>query len=317
MIQRKYQITLNEAFTRVLNDMMSYIDTHHGKKPDGLAHEEHVKALNKKCLREAIKYISDNLIHFPKTKGMNLYKSTDDLYQQRSMDRTYSGIPSQEPRSQETRPRDSQPNFQLPLQLPGQLTPEQALQAALEQRQRDTPSMNTPSYQPPGTEGGLRGGKISPGSGQQFTTTIMNILLQTPIALQSPDLVPGLINEITRTPHLMDLMGKDLTSFQQQITNPQFLQMMAIRVHDKNNDRMRPLDLTDKPPGTETPMPPDGTMDLERLKREREMVLQGGGGGGGGDGMIGSNPNLMNQYIQPSEQLVNNMFGFSDRYGDE
>jgi hypothetical protein len=321
VIRQKFQIMLNEDFSnRIFNDIMKLVYSSFGKKPNELTSEDHLKNLNKICLDKAIKYIEKNVVYFPKTMNtqvnnkaiiikdedpprsstplsmvpfdnlqlqqqqQNLFKTTDDLYKQMQNDR--SGM-SQMPQ---------QINFQLPTQVTGQPTSEQMLQMAIEQRKKDFPSINTPSYKPPGLEGQT---VVAPqGNGINMTDSgkLTSILLQTPLAIQNPNLVPNLINEIMQNQHLMDLMNKDINMFQQQVTNPAFLQMLVTQIRNKNDPKMRPMSLNDSDP------PPSGT-------------------GGSGNSVIpnvpvnldyskivaGTEVNQMNQFIPPSDQLVNNV----------
>lgn len=225
----------------------------------------------------------------------NLYKGTDDLYKQQQMDRDrYNQQPEQI-------------NFGSPAQLQGQSSAEDELKRVMELRKRDLPYMNTPTYQQPGAppvqNQSPYGGMAMGGGG-----SLMGLLLQTPVAMQNPNLVPLLITEIMQMPHLVDMMEKNPPAFQQQVTNPQFLQMITNLIRNKNDPKMKPMSLVDEPPagasagagmgvGTGT-----GTTTTDYAKLVAQLSTSSPGGGGASPDI-----NKLNLYIPPSDQLVNNI----------
>lgn len=259
VVRERYHVTLNEDFVKVFDDIMAYVDTKFGKKPTELTITEHIKNINKICLDEAMKYIGQHVIYFPKINNSDknnkaivvkddtkLYKSTDDLLQNMQTERNgYNQMPTQI-------------NFQLPTQLPQQPSSEQALMLALEQRKREFPSIKTPAYQPQGVDNPQM--LMSQTQPQQpGNMSLMNMLLQTPIAAQYPDSLPHIITEIMQMSHLVDLMGKDPIQFQQQVTNPGFLQMILTQIKNKNDPRMRPMSLIEN----EKPLEPTQSLQAQ------------------------------------------------------
>src|SRR6185503_3526429 len=69
VIRSKFQITLNDEFGRIFNDIMDYVFNRFGKKPQDITDDDHIKNLNKICIDEAIKYVSENMHYFPKLKN--------------------------------------------------------------------------------------------------------------------------------------------------------------------------------------------------------------------------------------------------------
>ena len=54
----KYQIKLSDDFNqRIINDIMDFVFSRFGKKPQDLSENEYLKNINKICIDEAIKYI--------------------------------------------------------------------------------------------------------------------------------------------------------------------------------------------------------------------------------------------------------------------
>lgn len=343
VIRQKFQITLNEEFGHIFDDIMDYTYSRFGKKPKELTNNVHLKNVNKICMDEAIKYISDNIVYFPKitntqrnNKAMvisddssthqptynynnqpsfknpsnpnpenlsmvpyngpyngqqqNLFKGTDDLLKQMQFDR--NGGFNQMP---------NQINFQLPMQLPNQNKAEEALMLAIEQRKKDFPSMNTPDYKPPGSET-----PVPTGVNMSGNSTLMSILLQTPIAVQNPNIVPSLINEIMQMQHLVDLMNKDPSAFQQQVTNPGFLQMIITQIKNKNDPKMKPMSLNENDNTTSgNPGPLVNSNDANSVSSEFAKMVNLYKNGE--TSAFNPDMNQMNVHIPPSEQLVNNV----------
>jgi len=319
IIRKKYQITLNNDFIKIFNDIMDYIYSRFGKKSPDLTNDKHLENINKICLDEAIQYIERNVTCFPKianternnraivikgeqpticqeTKSLipyndqqNLFRGTDDLLKQMQFDRN-NGYNQTQPRM----------DFQLPTQINSQPTTEQALAIALEQRSKELPYMKTPSYK---TSSGSNIDTQMVGTvpNASINGQLMNILLQTPVAMQNPGIVPHLISEIMQMPHLVDLMNKDYASFQQQVANPSFLQMIITQIKNKNDPKMKPMNLNDEIPtqggtGTLVP-PPEGTVNSDYMKMVNTYKNSNLGA---------PDVNQLNIIIPPSEQLVNN-----------
>ncbi len=69
VIREKYQITLSDDFTRVLNDIMNVTLSKFGHKTHNITDHEHLKILNQNTIIEANQYISKNIDYFPKIKN--------------------------------------------------------------------------------------------------------------------------------------------------------------------------------------------------------------------------------------------------------
>lgn len=294
--RKKFNVMINDEFNDVMNDIMTHALTQCGKKNAKITNEEHLTNLNKKCIDEAIKYIGNNISYFPKLQpsgediqppenklplpNQNIHKNTDDMFNQMQNDRGNNFN------------RMQQINFQQPTQINGQPTADQALMLALEQRKKDTPYVNNSTH-PDTSDSQGPNGQINNGG------TLMNMLLQTPVAIQRPELIPALIKEIMQMSHLVDLMNKDPIAFQQQVTNPQFLQMMVTQIQNKSDPKMKPMSLNDTDDRQQIPpMPPNGgdptnVIDYTKMipmYKTQELDV-----------------NQMNIHIPPSEQLVNNV----------
>lgn len=347
----KYQIKLSDEFSRrIFNDIMDFVFSRFGKKPQDLSEDDYLKNINKICIDEAIKYIGENINCFPKISNthlnnkvhvmtearqldppvysqsdhmgnnptslvpynpptyqsqQNLFRSSDDLLNQMQYDRGNYGNSAGNFGQDQGR---SQPNFTLPTEISGQKPAEQALMEALEQRRKDYPSMKTPVYQSGNNETSNVGGQ------ETNNSTLMSIILQTPIAIQNPNLVPSILNEIMQMPHLVDLMNKNPPVFQQQMKNPEFLQMIINQVQNKSNPKLKPMDLNETPVSQQsslTPIgaePPVNSLTSEFMKR---MSAYKDGPSTSSDVDItqhmGNLENKMNKFIPPSEQLVNNV----------
>lgn len=339
VIRQKFQITLNEEFGHIFDDIMDYTYSRFGKKPKELTNEVYLKNVNKICMDEAIKYISDNIVYFPKITNaqrnnktmvisdetptrqsisdysnqpgfkipipenlpvvpyngsyngpqQNLFKGTDDLLKQMQFDRNGSF--------------NQMPN-QINFQLPNQNKTEDALMLAIEQRKKDFPSMNTPDYKPPSPDT-----PIPTNVNMSGNSTLMSILLKTPIAVQNPNIVPSLINEIMQMQHLVDLMNKDPVAFQQQVTNSGFLQMIITQIKNKSDPKMKPMSLNETDNTTlgtiGTPGSIINSSDVNSVNSDFAKMV-----GLYRSGEMGtSNPDTsqMDFHIPPSEQLVNNV----------
>jgi hypothetical protein len=321
VIRQKFQVTLSDDFTHVLASIMKFVYSRFGKKPKELSAESHLKNINKICLDESIKYVSEHLMYFPKINNTqknnkavvirdpminkntpqstsdsetnpNLFKTTDDLYNQMQFDRNDNcgSMPTQM-------------NFQSPTQPPNQQGgSEQALMLALEQRKKDFPAMNTPNYQSPNNDN-----LTLPQTGSNDgNNSLLSILLRTSVALQNPSLVPSMVKEIMQMTQLVELMNRDPNSFQQQITNPSFLQMIITQINNKNDPKMRPMNLNENetPSNILAPSQENTSMNSEYDKLAslyKSGVLST-------DHTIGQagQDNMMNVMIPPSDQLINN-----------
>ena len=65
--------------------------------------------------------------------------------------------------------------------------------------------------------------------------SLVSMLLQTPIAIQNPNLVPLLASEIMQMPHLAEMLHKNPIGFQQQIKNQDFLQLLVGQIRNREN----------------------------------------------------------------------------------
>jgi hypothetical protein len=345
VVRSKFQINLNEEFSRIFNDIMEYVHSRFGKKAQNLTDDEHLKNINKICIDESIKYISDNINFFPKIHNThannrvqvisesqalvpvqqqpeNLFRGTDDLLQQMQYDRGNFTMSNGNGSSQGggggadpySRPQQSmgadpynrqQANFSLPLEVPGQKTSEQLLAEAMESRRNEFPSMVTPQYKIPGSEQAQQ----QPQQAQLGNASLMGMLLQTPFAIQNPTLVPAIANEIMQMQHLIDIMNKNPQGFQQQIRNPDFLQMIINQIKNKNNPKLKPMNLSDDPMAqaqAQAQAQANGTVpgdiSSELMKRIDSYT-------NGSEPSMATGLNFENQltkYIPPSEQLINN-----------
>jgi len=71
---------------------------------------------------------------------------------------------------------------------------------------------------------------ISPMLKQQIESEITKMLIQSPIALERPTLIPHIITKIIALPHLVQQFQTNRADFQNTITDPRFLEMIASQV---------------------------------------------------------------------------------------
>ena len=236
----------------------------------------------------------------------NLFRNTDDVLKQMQYARGNGTYDQQSGGGGQEQGRQQQ-NFALPLEMAGQKSSEQSYMDALESRRKEFPSMNTPQYKPLGGAGEQT--QIAPSIDQGPHSIIMNVLLQTPIAFQSPNLIPSIATEIMQMQHLTDMLNKNPAAFQQQIRNPDFLQMIISQIKNKSDPKMKPMDLNENSSSQQSQaLTPEQTeINSEFMKR---IGIYNGSGVGGGEGLGGGvNPlfeNQMNKFIPPSDQLINN-----------
>lgn len=258
----------------------------------------------------------------PNNINQNLFKGTDDLLKQMQYDRNNFGTahvnnpfgyannanPNPNMNTDNNRanfasaPDNGRPNFASPADVPGQMPADQALAAVMNQRKQDFPSMVNPTYVIPGQEKSM----INNGNNIGNTgTPLMNIILQTPVAIQNPNMVPSIINEIHQMGHLMDLMNKDPGSFQRQITNPEFMGMIINQIKNKANDKMKPMSLNDIQSATmENKDIQPINVDLSSELTKRMNIYQNGGTVP--DLSQNEFVNQLNKHIPPSDYLINN-----------
>jgi len=336
IIRAKYQISLNDSFVSIFNDIMDFVHSRFGKKSPEISAENHLKNINKICMDEAIKYIGAHVTYFPKVinsqknnksniikepslpvassvpigapistptispvssmipyqeSTQNLFKRTDDSLNQMQFDRN----------------NQSFTNFQTQPQPQGNT--DQALTLALDQRRKDYGFMN---YNKPDTQMG--GGPNGPsGSNSSGGPNLLNILLQTSIAMQNPTILPNIISEINQMPHLVDLMSKDPSQFQAQVTNPNFLEMLVNQIKNKSDPRMKPMNLRDEV-ALDVPLITNGETGSVNSEYNKLVSMYQNGSGLDmtttnnpmNNPMNSNNSNLLNHFIPPSEQLVNN-----------
>jgi len=320
VIRKNLQVSLNKDFIRIFMTIMDSVYSRFWKKSKNMTPEEHLRNLNERCVDEAIKYVSANVGHFPKIdtglirndeQQLNLFKGTDSLLNQMQYDRGGGGqqLNFQQPQQSNGQlgfqlPQQSngqQINFQMPMQPAEQLTPDQLMMIALEQRKKDFPSMNYPKGSQPtnGPNGGFNGAVGATVGGGSCGNLLMNTILQTNVAIQNPSIVPHLINEIMQMQHLVDLMNSNPNEFQHQISDPNFLQMIMTQIRNKNDPKMKPMNLNSTPSpnlGDPTLLPQTGETGSVNSDYAKMISMYKG------DGDV----NQLNFHIPPSDQLVNN-----------
>ena len=104
------------------------------------------------------------------------------------------------------------------------------------------------------------------------TAQVMRALLQTQVAIQNPQIVPDLIKEILAIPHLVELMRYNPVAFQQQVRNPDFLQMIMVRISGRNDPKHRPMNLVESSSDLDpmTPSGRSGPSGMAQESREKE-----------------------------------------------
>lgn len=260
---KNHQITLDGSFEPIFKSIIGHIcKTLTECNLD-------LNQLNKLCLHESIKYIKKHLSLFsaPKNKDIS-YNTMNGCYQNQSnkdanLDRDY--------------------------------------QAMLERRRMDNPYMNNPTYIDPKNNAQNMGpiSNMGPVSNQTPSNSrLMSMILQTPLAVQHPNLVAGLHDVITQMQPLMEMLVNNPNTLQQQLNDPKFLQMLVTRISTQNNPNMKPINLSDSPPIQTGGTGPNLV--------QGPNVIQGPNIPPSGDISYNPNINLMNTYIPPSEQLVNN-----------
>lgn len=212
VVHKKYNVVLNNDFQRILGDIMEYILLNFGNKPKNITSDKHLNNLNKKCIAESIKYVCDNESYFTKNEP-KIYKSTNNIIKHKPIE--HQMVQSQ-----------IQPNS------------EQAYASILEQRRLDFPAMNNPSYQT------NQNANITEPSAN-ISNVLTSILVQTPVAMQNPSMVPNIVGEILQIQHLVDLYSQDPNAFHRQVTDAKFLQMIISQINNKNDPNMKPMNLID------------------------------------------------------------------------
>lgn len=278
IVQNKYHIRLGSDFERVFGDIMVHVQESFKKKSSSMSDEKYLEEINKECIKKAIEYISGNLQYFRKpepekqTSNQNIYRGTEDTINQAQMQQT---------------------NFQMPINTSNQQSAEQAFMLAAEQRRKDTPFVTAPSYKQQGSDNFNMGGNGNGNGNMGGNATLMSIILSTPTAMQNPSLVPSIINEIMQMQHLVDMMTKDFNMFRQQVTNHGFLEMIITSIRNKGNSKMKPMSLVDADPvNQQQQQQPENILDYSKIVTQYNNTAD--------------SPNRMNQFIPPSDQLVNN-----------
>ena len=183
------------------------------------------------------------------------------------------------------------PSFQMPSEPLNKKIADQALQMAIEQRQKESPFMKAPTY----------AGNNPSSLDQSGNISLMNLLLQTPLLSHCPDMIASVMNEIMGMPQLVDQMNNNPQEFQRSIMNPQFLEMIVRTIKGRNDPKLKPMSLVDtEVPSTSDPKTGnDLSRAIEAYKNQDPSLSTAGG----------SDPNVnkMNLYLPPSDLLVNNV----------
>jgi hypothetical protein len=240
-------------------------------------------------------------------QGQNLFKNNDDLYKQMQYNPSQSLGPGQQGHQSQQSP------YQYPNDMNEAKLTDKSLNDIMEMRKRDFPGM---AYKPPGGQGGQdgmsQGGNQGGGGGGGGAggSLVMTAILNTQIAMQNPNLIPAMINEIMQMSHLVDMMNKNPQAFQQTIQAPGFLQMIVNQIKTKSDPKNKPMDFNETPAnGAGLPPAPEIPSDDPNSEFQRRLNAYKTGGseftsGPGGGGL--NFENSLNKYIPPSEQLVNN-----------
>lgn len=312
-VRQNLKVSLNKDFNeRIFRDIYNFVYSKFGNNTSNISGEEHLNNLNRVCFDESIKYIKENISHFPKLQiptpsgqnalvpfvdqNQNLFKNTNSLFTQSQNQNQMNSMMNPNFASHDT----NNPNT------------ESALANLIAQRHQDAPRMTDPRIvqqnQNPNVNGQWNQGFGV--SGSDGDPTLMKIVLQHPIAIQNPASVPYIINEIKSMPHLMDQMVKQPQLFYQQISQPHFIQMIFQQIKNKNDPNMKPMNMNmnmnDKPAdSSDIPAPvqsPGQAHGPSQAMSEAEFMkrIQGFNPG---QGVL---QNGMNIYIPPSQKLINN-----------
>jgi|UniRef100_A0A6C0BJ26 hypothetical protein len=327
--QKKFQISLDPHFDEVLDQMMDFVSDRFGQKPPNVTQTEHQKNLSKCCIDQAIQYIANHREHFSQLDLLpnppnshptnfnsgtvvspsvpvstspvstsqypsenNLFKGTDDLYKQMHYDSQPSAMPM---------------NMQMPVQNASANETETRLQSLLDQRRKDAGYMATP----PANNMGMCGPMGTPiqSYASNIQTELCNLIMSTQTAFKNPTMVAPMVQKIMNMPQMMDLQGSNPIAFKQQVTNPQFLEMVLTLVNNENNPKMRPMSLEESAVPVPIMGPSGGTTETGSINAEFQKLVskyrnEDGGGVGGG---LALDLSLLNQMIPPSEQLIAHM----------
>lgn len=261
--RQKYQIVLDGAFKSIFNDIVQWVSKNYSHKPNNSSEDQYLNTLNKIAIDQAIKYIGDNLSHFTKLPNSES-QSTDQ------------SVSPSIPTAMES--SSSSATYASPIMGDNKLS-ERDLLNLMEQRRQDAQSNRLPYHEVPDK------------SRTPSNQSLMTILLQTPMALQTPQLIPQLMNEILGIPHLVDLMNNDIEAFKKQISNPTFLQMLSSNVSNKNNQNLKPMDLNEPTPKETNNIKVDGNVTndfYQRLNMYQDPNQIGQGQPGTGQGQLGT-----------------------------
>jgi hypothetical protein len=107
----------------------------------------------------------------------------------------------------------------------------------ISRRNNDFPTMRQPT---------INNGNGNGNIGQSMNLNLAGFLATLPKVSSNPSLLPALINKISSMNGLIELMQSDPNRFQQEISNPHFIDMIIMQINNETNTKNKPLDVNEQ-----------------------------------------------------------------------